>query len=278
MIVEYRVRVNTSLVATKFLFSCCMPFRGSDESINSLFKGSFLELVVTLKKINSEIASVINCAPGNNLITAPKIQKDLPAACASETTQQIICDIADDVFCVLIDECGDVARKEQIIRGKRYDGASNMRGNFGGLRTLIQNMNPSAYYVHYFAHQLQLALVACAKTHKDVSGFLRQELPRDKQVTQFAKLIEEGQIETGSGLNQESSIARAGDTHWGSHVRTLTSLMTLYDAIIGVLEEVGNDTSFEKHGETMLLLDVLQSFDLIFILYMMVEIVEFTND
>ena len=338
---EYRVRVNTSLIATKFLLRCGMPFRGSDESFNSLFKGPFLELVDTLKEINPEIAKVINCAPGNNFMTAPKIQKDLAAACACEITKQIVCDIADDVFCVLIDESGDVAGKEQMavviryvnseglvkerflgivsvketsakslkealekllsinglslssIRGQGYDGASNMRGKFGGLRTLIQNENSSAYYVHCFAHQLQLALIACAKTHKDVSGFFgkvsmlvnfirssnkRQELLRDKQVSQFAKLIEEGQIETGSGLNQESSIARAGDTRWGSHFRTLTRLMTLYGAIIEVLEEVGKDTSFEKYGETMLLLDVLQSFDFIFMLYMMVEILGFTND
>ncbi|KRH65473.1 hypothetical protein GLYMA_03G038400v4, partial [Glycine max] len=276
---EYRVRVNTSLIATKFLLRCGMPFRGSDESFNSLFKGSFLELVDTLKEINLEIANVIDCTPGNNFMTAPTIQKDLVVACACEITQQIVCDIADDVFCVLIDESGDVAGKEQMvvviryvnsegfvkerflgivsvketsakslkealekllsinglslssIRGQGYDGASNIRGKFGGLRTLIQNENPSAYYVHCFAHQLQLALVACAKTHKDVSGFFgkvnmlvnfirssnkRQELLRDKQVSQFAKLIEEGQIETGSGLNQKSSIARAGDTRWKS--------------------------------------------------------------
>uniref|UniRef100_A0A0R0F360 TTF-type domain-containing protein n=1 Tax=Glycine max TaxID=3847 RepID=A0A0R0F360_SOYBN len=338
---KYRVRVNTSLIATKFLLRCGIPFRGSDESFNSLFKGPFLELVDTLKEINPEIANVIDCAPGNNFMTAHMIQKDLAAACACEITQQIVCDIADDVFCVLIDESGDVAGKEQMvvviryvnseclvkerflgivsvketsakslkealekllsinglslssIRGQGYDGASNMRGKFGGLRTLIQNENPSAYYVNCFAHQLQLALAACAKTHKDVSGFFgkvnmlvnfirssnkRQELLRDKQVSQFAKLIEEGQIETGCGLNQESSIARAGDTCWGSHFRTLTSLMTIYGAIIEVLEEVGKDTSFEKYGETILLLNVLQSFDFIFMLYMMVEILGFTND
>lgn len=149
------------------------------------------------------------------------------------------------MFCVLIDEYGDVAAKEQMvvvvryvnsdclvkerflgivsiketgskslndalekllfinglslssIRGQGYVGASNMRGKFGGLRTLIQNENPYAYYVHCFAHQLQLALVSCAKTHKDVNGFFgkvnilvnfilssneRQELLRDEQV------------------------------------------------------------------------------------------------
>lgn len=59
------------------------------------------------------------------------------------------------------------------IRGQGYDGASNMRGKFGGFRDLIQNKNSSAYYVHCFVHQLQLALIACTKTHKDVSGFFR---------------------------------------------------------------------------------------------------------
>jgi hypothetical protein len=103
-------------------------------------------------------------------------------------------------------------------------------------------------------------------------------LLRDQQVAQFAKLIEEGEIETGSGLNQQSSIARAGDTRWGSHFRTLTSLMTLYGAIVGVIVEVGNDPTYDKYGETTLLLYLLQSFDFIFMLYMLVEILGFTND
>ena len=179
------------------------------------------------------------------------------------------------------------------IRGQGYDGASNMRGKFGGLRTLIQNENPSAYYVHCFAHQLQLALVACAKAHKGVSAFFgnvnilvnfikssnkRQELLRDQQVAQFAKLIEEGEIETGSGLNQQSSIARAGDSRWGSHFMTLTSVMTLYGAIVGVIIDVRNDPTYDKYGETTLLLYLLRSFDFIFMLYMLVEMLGFTND
>ena len=49
------------------------------------------------------------------------------------------------------------------LHGQGYDGASNMRGEFSGLKTLILNENESAFYVHYFACQLQLALVAVAK-------------------------------------------------------------------------------------------------------------------
>ena len=56
------------------------------------------------------------------------------------------------------------------LRGQGYDGASNMRGEFNGLKTLILKENPSAYYVHCFAHQLQLALVAVAKKHTEVAS------------------------------------------------------------------------------------------------------------
>jgi hypothetical protein len=45
------------------------------------------------------------------------------------------------------------------IMGQVYDGASNMRSKYGGFRTLIQNESLSAYYVHCFAHQLQLTLL-----------------------------------------------------------------------------------------------------------------------
>lgn len=49
------------------------------------------------------------------------------------------------------------------VRGQGYDGASNMKGEFNGLRSLISKENASAYYVHCFAHQLQLFVVAVAK-------------------------------------------------------------------------------------------------------------------
>ena len=49
------------------------------------------------------------------------------------------------------------------LRRQGYDGASNMQGEFNGLKTLILKENPCAFYIHCFAHQLQLALVAVAK-------------------------------------------------------------------------------------------------------------------
>ena len=57
------------------------------------------------------------------------------------------------------------------LRGQGYDGASNMQGAINGLKTLILKKNKSAFYVHCFAHQLQLTIVAVAKNHINIDEF-----------------------------------------------------------------------------------------------------------
>ncbi|XP_075634009.1 uncharacterized protein LOC142606583 [Castanea sativa] len=57
------------------------------------------------------------------------------------------------------------------LRGQGYDEVSNMQGEFNGLKTLILKENKSTFYVHYFAHQLQLTLVAIANKHIDIAEF-----------------------------------------------------------------------------------------------------------
>ncbi|KAL6534095.1 hypothetical protein OROHE_013928 [Orobanche hederae] len=54
------------------------------------------------------------------------------------------------------------------MRGQGYDGASNMRGSWNGLQALFLRDSPSAYYVHCFAHRLQLALVAAAESEVSI--------------------------------------------------------------------------------------------------------------
>ena len=44
-----------------------------------------------------------------------------------------------------------------------------MRGEFNGLNTLIFEENPCAYFIHCFAHLLQLALAAVTKKHTEVA-------------------------------------------------------------------------------------------------------------
>ena len=38
------------------------------------------------------------------------------------------------------------------LRRQCYDGATNIQDEFSGLKTLIMKENPSAFYIHCFAH------------------------------------------------------------------------------------------------------------------------------
>ena len=88
------------------------------------------------------------------------------------------------------------------LRGQGYDGASNMRGEFNGLKSLILKENSCAFYIHCFAHQLQLCLVAVAKKHIQVASLFfsvssvvnivgssskRVDILKEKQVNSIAE-------------------------------------------------------------------------------------------
>jgi hypothetical protein len=47
-----------------------------------------------------------------------------------------------------------------------------MRGEFNGLQKLIQDENPYAFYIHCFAHQLQLVVVTVSKCCSSLEDFL----------------------------------------------------------------------------------------------------------
>ncbi|GAA0152630.1 hypothetical protein LIER_37530 [Lithospermum erythrorhizon] len=82
-------------------------------------------------------------------------------------------------------------------------------------------------------------------------------------------------VETGTGLNQQLSLARAGDTRWGSHYRVLPKLKKMFTPIVEVLEELKYDrTASEAKG----LLLLMKQFDFVFMLHLMTDILVVTNE
>ena len=169
-----------------------------------------------------------------------------------------------------------------------------MQGEFNGLKTLIMNMNASVYYVHCFAHRLQLALLAVAKNHVQIALLFnivtnvgniagasckRRDVLREKQLKKVVEALQVGELFTGSGLNQETSLQRTGDTRWGSHYVTLIYLILMFSSIVDVLKIVVKDgISLEQRGETCGLLNSVQSFNFAFNLHLMKNILGITNE
>ena len=72
---------------------------------------------------------------------------------------------------VLLDVLAEYGLSVARLRGQGYDGASNMRGEFNGLQKQIRDENPHDFYVHCFAHQLQLVVVAVSTCCSSFSDF-----------------------------------------------------------------------------------------------------------
>ncbi|XP_057780184.1 uncharacterized protein LOC130998794 [Salvia miltiorrhiza] len=180
------------------------------------------------------------------------------------------------------------------IRGQGYDGASNMKGEKNGLKTLIMQDTPSAYYVHCFAHQLQLTLVAAAKKNNDCVWLFdtlatllnvigvsckRREMLREFQAQKIAEALEVGELDTGFGLNQELGLKRPGETRWGSHYKTLVNVMNLFSTIVKFLVMIGeNGSNSNDKVKAQGILYPLESFDFIFMAQLMSTILGYTND
>ncbi|KAG2650687.1 hypothetical protein PVAP13_1NG201200 [Panicum virgatum] len=276
---RYKIRLATALDSTKYLIKQGLSFHGHDESSSSLNKGNYLEMIDSYKEKNED---------------------DLVKACAQEVSKVIMGEIGDRHFSVLIDESREISIREQMvvvvrlvnskgniverflglkhvketssealkkdfvemlgshklpiarIRGQGYDGASNMRGEFNGLHKLIRDDNPYAFYIHCFSHQLQLVVVA------------RKDLLTEKHHDNILDRLDSGEILSGRGQHQMTSLVRPGDTRWGSHFNTLLRIESTWDAILPANNAGG--------------LHIMESFNFVFIMKMMLKLFRITNE
>ena len=138
--------------------------------------------------------------------------------------------------------------------------SSNMQGDINGLKTLILKENKSAFYVHCFAHQLQLTLVAIAKNHINIAEFFyvvnnlvtvvvgsykRQDTRRDAQFAKIKEDLENGVCRSGQGLNQKKNLKRPSDTHWGSYYGTILNVILMFSVVVDVFEIIEEDGLFD---------------------------------
>ncbi|KAL3839148.1 hypothetical protein ACJIZ3_023739 [Penstemon smallii] len=159
------------------------------------------------------------------------------------------------------------------LRGQGYDGASNMQGEFNGLKAFILRENQSRK-CPYMAGLFDLVTMVV-----NIFGGSpkRRDFLLDKQYEKVVEALSNNEIESGQGLNQERTLVRASDTRWGSHYGTLMSLVTMFSSVIDVLGFVVEEST-DRNGEASNLLLILQSFSFVFNLHLMTLILGITND
>ncbi|ESR42138.1 hypothetical protein CICLE_v10013362mg [Citrus x clementina] len=242
-----------------------LAFRGHDESDNSSNQGNYIRILRFLADHNEDIKTVtLKNSPRNNMVIALSIQKDVGDALffvlidesydVSMKEHMVVAlrfvDKNISVFerfiglkhvtsttAILLKEALDqLFSKHGLsisrLHGQGYDRASNMQGEFNGLRTLIMNENECAYYIHCFAHQLQLAIVVVAKKHDQINYFFnavanvvnvvgascrRRDILRENQLLSIVEALENDNLSSRQGKNQKTTLKRFVNTYWVSY-------------------------------------------------------------
>jgi hypothetical protein len=114
-----------------------------------------------------------------------------------------------------------------------------------------------------------------------VSSKKRHEELHANQVAEMEHLNELGEIETASGANQVGTLKRPCDTRWSSHYASVSSLLKLYQPTFLVLKSIatskGSGTSPSTRAKANGVVKLMMSFDFIFIVHVMKELMGITD-
>ncbi|XP_070049625.1 uncharacterized protein [Nicotiana tomentosiformis] len=260
---DHRICLNTSIDIARFLLEFGLSFRGHDESESSKNKGLFLGLSEWLEKRLPDVDRVIfKYAPKNDMMTSPKIQKDIVSACAQKTVKAIIDDLGGDYFGILIDEFKDISHHEQMALALRYvDKKGQVNEPF---IDLIRVGDTSAKTLKEAIYSLLLKhSLIVAKKHKEVETFFaiianmlnvigvsfkRRDQLRDHQAELLEKLLESGELQSGKGLNQ----------------------------VLEVVECEGSEADDRLQAEAFL--SKINAFDFVFLLHLMLKVLMMSNE
>ncbi|KAH1096127.1 hypothetical protein J1N35_013048 [Gossypium stocksii] len=255
-----RLRLKTSIDVVRWLSFQGCAFRGHDESSGSKNHGNFLELLSLLASYDEKVEDVLKSAPQNSSYTSSTIQKEILQIYASRVCNVIREEIGDRKFSIIVDEARDESKKEQMAIIWRF---VDEQGQAAG----------EVVEVHQFFKDLSdIVNIASASSNR------HDELQK-AQATELTRLVSINELATGIGMNQIDTLQHPGETRWSSQLNSVTSLLKMYNATSTVLENLKNTASnYSQRGDAHNAYSRLRSFEFIFILHMMKEVLGITNN
>ncbi|XP_026409920.1 zinc finger MYM-type protein 1-like [Papaver somniferum] len=250
---DNRKRLRASINCVRFLLRQGLAFRGHDETEASLNRGNFIELLKWLADNNEEIkAVVLENAPGNQKLIASDIQKDITKCFSSEILSEIIKELGDGPFTLLLDESKDISLKEQLAIVLRYVHKGHVIERFVGIEHVTSTTSNSLKEtVDDFFSRHGLSISRLRGQGYDGESNMREEL-----YVVMSYLVN---VVAVSAKRQDMLREKQAEA--------------VFEALCSDLA-VDSDKKFEAK----VLLDSLQNFNFIFSLHLMKKILGITND
>ena len=153
------------------------------------------------------------------------------------------------------------------VRAQCYDGATNMRGLYSGVAARFKQENPLSFYVHCYAHVLNLCIVdACSSVAVIRNAFgVMSSLHNLLEASAKRHAIFEKFKDTNFAGGSET-LKSLSDTRWSCRFEAIRAISDNFDAITKALEELAEND--QKCGsQANQLLKCVQDFEFILCLF-----------
>nr|XP_015921933.2 zinc finger MYM-type protein 1-like [Parasteatoda tepidariorum] len=135
----------------------------------------------------------------------------------------------------------------ETLVGRSYDGALNMRVDFKGLKTLIQEVAPKAQYIWCSSHRFNFAINTVGKSSIEMKRAI--DMLEDLCVfisgfTRNAVFVEE------QGNGQCRSLKRVQTTRFSSTKDAVTTIIKTFTTVISTLKRIIGDPHMEHETVT----------------------------
>ncbi|KAB2090830.1 hypothetical protein ES319_A03G148900v1 [Gossypium barbadense] len=282
-------KTTQQISANRLRLKTRCAFRGHDESSGSKNRGNFLELLSLLASYDEKVKDVLKNAPQNASYTSLTIQKEILQIYANRVRNVIHEEIGDRKFSIIVDEARDESKKEQMAIILRFvDKKGQVKERFFDIVHVKDTALLTLKNVIF-----NLALVAAAREvvevhefFKDLSDIVnivsasskRHDELQKAQAAEISRLVSINELATGTEMNQIGTLQLPGETRWSSHLNSVTSLLKMYNATSTILENLKNTTSnYSQRGDAHNAYNSLRSFEFIFILHVMKEVLGITD-
>ena len=154
------------------------------------------------------------------------------------TESQTLFNILKDVF----------ARLElsmDNLRGQCYDGASNMKGKFKGLKTLVLDLQPKARYVHCTAHSLNLAVVDSLRhltSMRDIMALANDLINTVSESNKRMGLFRSIRCES---CNDQAGLRPLCPTRWTMRASSILRILKNFEELLEFFETFSADDKTE---------------------------------
>ncbi|KAG4154317.1 hypothetical protein ERO13_D03G050850v2 [Gossypium hirsutum] len=267
---EYSPSKDAVFCLPYFLFNSNprYAFGGYDESSGSKYRGNFLEFLSLLSSYDEKVKDVLKSAPQNASYTSSTIQKEILQIYTSRVCNVIHKEIGDKKLCIIVDEARDeffdiVDIKDTATLTLKYE-----IFNLALIATTREVVE-----VHQFFKDLSdiVSIVfASSKQHDEL---------QKTQAAEITRLVSINELATRIGMNQIGTLQHLGETRWSSHLNSITILLTMYNATSTILENLKNIApNHSQRGDAHNTYNRLRSFEFIFILHMIKEVLGVTDN